>query len=808
MNFLSGNETFIVFTQCVFVLRVAVLRILLCFVETAVKVIPEANEYEFRIQNKEDQTLEAHNASGYIFMYLDGKTVEKFSFSQKAHIKFVFLRSPLHQNQDEEKYVNCKTEPSSPLDVWFPDCNSNSLEDDMNNENNDLLKENEIHLSENVTEEANSDSNYELYSLGLMEEIVATFKLEQDVSNKELVSSSYTAVSGTDSLAGLHCVSSSDTADSGTDSLASLHCKLCQKWFPCYRKNKEHMRNPACQSKCIRCDKIFPSKGDLFRHQFAAYNISFLDSQFPEFNLKTEAQMSNDKEKIVCPICGVVTSFNQFMYRHVYSHFHDLSYKCCLCGIELKTATHLKTHCKNHLAQPSTTAPLNTEVAEPPNNAAEICSLVPKIQDDTSKLKKIATNVKKKTISSNFQELISSTQLNEKNLITKVGFQLAAIESRDIADINQEGKKSYHCPYCKKSFSSRGLLHSHKETPSLNLKCQSCEAILPSQAWMIIHEFEAHKKVNTLTEKETLSVQEVDEKDSGSDKLQCNIRRPKCKQFVSCPVCFVPVTRIVLHEHIMRRHTQEKPYQCCVCGFPCHGSNQYRHHCDNHIGQSKKGLFRCSSCPEIFTSRSDFNKHIMVHKTVCHFCNVDFKLTSLLDVHYNTEHLDQLIKCQQCGKRLPTERKLKLHEKHHRFNIRRPCPKCGAMVVGLGEHMRRHHTELDSEFLCSICPKKFKHQCDLQRHLSWHASINNGEKFACPKCPKTFSSRHCLLVHVKVHLKCKLHQCPVCRKQFRAKFNLKTHMRLHSVHKLFHCDICNQGFNFKVSLKNHQKSKH
>ncbi|KAH9519647.1 hypothetical protein Btru_003240 [Bulinus truncatus] len=687
---------------------------------------------------KEDQTIEAHHVSGYIFMYLDDKPVEKVSFSQNVRIKFVFLRSPLHQNNIGKKNMNCNNEANCHLNNCSPDCDLIDLQVDNNNECKDLAKESKILLSESLQEEVSLDSIYESFSPCLLEEVVETLKLDMNDTSEELVSSCNATVNGTDPLAG-------------------LHCKLCQKWFPSFRKEKEHTRNTSCQTKCIQCGIIFPSKGDLFRHQYEVYNLSFLQSQFPEFKLDTEIQRPKDKEKIVCPICALVITFNQFKYRHIYSHFHELSYKCCLCGDEMKTSEHLAAHCRNHTAKLPVTAD-STEVTEQPNNTGKICTsakvigknkenfkrqLVSRIQDDA--LKNMESIIKTKTISNVNQEVISNSGLNEENLRTKGDMQLTAKEVS--TDRSLERKKSYQCPYCDKSFSSRALFHSHKETPSLNLKCHSCDAILPSQAWMIIHEFEIHNNLNTLTEKEILSAKEVDEKANGSDKLHSNNRRSKFKQFVSCPICSVPVTREVLPEHIMRRHTQEKPYQCCICGFPCHGSKRYRDHCDEHIGKSKKGLFRCSSCPEISTSKSDFYKHVMVHKYVCHFCNIDFKVSNLLDAHYNTEHYDQLIKCKQCDKRLPSEHKLKQHERHHRFNYRRPCPKCGAMVIRVDKHMERRHFEPGSELLCSMCPKKFKNQINLQAHLRLHASMNSGEKFACPKCPKIFSSRLYLTDH-------------------------------------------------------------
>ncbi|KAH9519641.1 hypothetical protein Btru_003230 [Bulinus truncatus] len=760
-------------------------------------VFSEVIKLEFWMEK--DQTIEAHHVSGYIFMYLDDKPVEKVSFSQNVRIKFVLLRSPLHQNNVGEKNGNCENEPNCHQNNCYPDCDLNDLQVDDNNERNDLTKENEILLSESLRDDVSLDSNYESFSLGLLEEVVESFKIDQNGSSKELVSSS-------------------DRAMSKTDLLAGLHCKLCQKWFPSLRKETEHSRNTLCQTKCIQCGIIFPSKGDLFRHQYEAYNLSFLQSQFPEFKLDTEIQRPNDKEKIVCPICGLVVIFRHFR-QHVYFHFLELSYKCCLCGEAMKTAAQLSAHRRTHTSKQLTIAQ-NIEASKQQNDTRKICTSA-KVIGENKKPKKVlkrtlvsrkegnmATKLKKKNFNSINQKLISSNGLNEENLTTDEDYQIRANEASDIANINKEEKNSLQCPYCKKSFSSRALFRSHKETPSLNLKCQSCDVILPSQAWMIIHEFEVHQNFKPLAETFVSSANEVEENDRCKDKLHGNSQRPKLKQFVSCPICSVPVTREVLPEHIMRRHTQEKPYQCCICGFPCHGSKRYRDHCDEHIGKSKKGLFRCSSCPEIFTTKSDFCRHVVVHKSVCHFCNIDFKVSNLLNAHYNTEHYDQLIKCKQCDKRLPSERKLKQHERHHRFNYRRPCPKCGAMVIRVDQHMERRHAEPSYEFLCTLCPKKFKQQHCLQSHLRQHAALNRGEKFACPKCPKTFSTRMHLAGHVRVHLTYKMHKCPICGKLCRQKFNLKIHMRIHYDQKLFHCDICNQGFNYKVSLVNHQKSKH
>ncbi|XP_059173377.1 zinc finger protein 37-like isoform X2 [Physella acuta] len=526
---------------------------------------------------------------------------------------------------------------------------------------------------------------------------------------------------------------------------ARFYCKLCKKKFRRKMDQSIHKRNLACRSKCSCCDLVFPSQGDLFVHQFKSYDFSYLRTQFPQFQLEKPCRFAYNK-RLTCPICSQVVMRKGFEC-HVKLHFDELSYKCCSCGDTLKTNADYLKHCKYHLQGLS----------------------IPEI-----KYKK---------------RYRPTTNKMAENILSK--------------DLTKED--SVQCKYCKKMFGSEESLRAHKDTPSLNLSCQICDAVLPSQASKICHDLEVHKIKLNIPDKDfpvDSNVESKRNKDSGKN------RRIPSGQYMSCPVCSLKVSTFALRQHVMQMHTQENPYTCCLCPFSCFNLHILRKHCERHITTPKCNV-QCKKCQEVFKNRKDFQKHLKTHMTVCHFCNVDLKFISLLKSHYKSEHSEQMHKCSQCEMWFTSADKLQEHERMHQTRIRQQCPKCGAMVYRVDQHISDIHVEPGLEFPCSICQKKLKNKAGLVQHMRIHEDKSSGKIFVCPKCSKKYSCETYLTYHIStIHTNRKFYDCHTCGKNFSFKHNLKTHMRLHSPLKLFCCEVCGQGFNYKASLQSHLKSKH
>ncbi|XP_059173301.1 zinc finger protein 573-like [Physella acuta] len=791
--------------------------------------------------NEKLQTLEASNVKGSVLLYLDNNEFIKFTFLHSVKVQFS-VENNLQQQHGHgfDSAAICSSVENCYESYQFSTTNSDypCLTIPSFQHKNNLSNDNVIYQDHNdeVTEpvhvkQESSFVSTSASSSDISFQSVIHKELNQHIPKRHGKTTKFT--SKKQSLKQTVNSSSLQLYDEHVkkNPLAGRHCKLCKKWFPGTKEEREHQRNLTCQVKCLRCGLDFPCRGDLFIHQYKSYNISYLQAQFPEIKLGKIVNAPADKNKMICPICESIIVFRQFQY-HINSHFDEPSYKCCLCGDTLKTAVNYLKHCKDHLTGVSHSEMMHIKrKLSKMSRIKRIMSVVPKTEPKIKKTNlhtgkedseedckekgieeyEVDDSVKlKNNIENNFVQFISGT-VKEKDSDSNdpMGSDCVSnVEDQLLDDDNNKqvkDEKTYQCCYCKMTFCSQESLRAHKETPSLNLSCQICDVVLPSRAWMIIHDFEVHKVPMNVSEKDCLVNAKVNRERSIGDDTR---KRTKSRQYVSCPVCSLKVTRVVLPQHIMRMHTKESPFTCCLCQFPCSTQKIYKKHCDEHIGKQKSGIFRCSNCPVVFDSKSEFHKHVVIHKTICHFCNVDFKHSNLLKSHYNTDHYEQMLKCNQCDKRFPAENKLKEHQRHHRFSVRNQCPKCGAMVYRLSLHMRASHPEPGTEFPCSLCPKKFTNQLVFNSHMRRHEAVSSGETFSCPKCSKTFRCRDYLTDHIKIHLDRKLYECHICGKQCTEKYNLQIHMRIHSAQKLFSCEVCGQGFNYKASLQSHLKSKH
>lgn len=133
-------------------------------------------------------------------------------------------------------------------------------------------------------------------------------------------------------------------------------------------------------------------------------------------------------------------------------------------------------------------------------------------------------------------------------------------------------------------------------------------------------------------------------------------------------------------------------------------------------------------------------------------------------------------------------------------------------------------------FQCPECPVRFITQELLERHITKHSSVNNGDKkprkytkqknksvdYACTECGKKFSSMPALKLHSRKHLQTEVTPeeiiqsfiCEECGEQFTTENNLTLHIdRIHAKapeNATNHCKICFKIFPNSESLQKHE----
>ncbi|GFO48670.1 Zinc finger protein 208 [Plakobranchus ocellatus] len=577
-------------------------------------------------------------------------------------------------------------------------------------------------------------------------------------------------------------------------------CSVCHKIFSNIAERAAHHRVSECVRNCKKCGKVFLCEADLFIHQYKEHSLVDLHEKYQSFKIMERSVC----EKNQCPICQKKCNRMTNLKEHVQSvHFIDASYICCLCKFIHRSLSCFTKHLQKHTLNGKRKLSSNKETC----------------------------NVRKKSRSGSIsQERLPPSSSEYSNMfIVKPQICPVANADREEIEAPQEPAVSSHsskcipCKYCGKVFNSISDKNNHNKIPLKKIKCPKCPCILSSPACFIVHDFEIHEKkfdLEIFKGKTPECMKNRDFSDS-SGHLSC------------CPLCEKQVVRLV--DHIAMFHTEELRYQCCVCGEKKATYNAFRKHCEYHLrpGYKKYGLFHCSRCPTLCKSRSEFSRHLAAHRSECLFCKTDIGHPHLLEVHYESEHAQQLFTCKTCGKKLPAEHLLRAHEKNHRYPFLSTCPVCGKLLKSnLDKHISKKHpethgkpedvleiskkestnaiykeasiTEHDTnKYECDECHKTFPSQCNLLEHLKLHKPIS------CPTCKKTFATQKNLTKHIDtIHLKRHSHTCEICGKTTTSGHNLKTHMLTHASAKRFFCEVCGQGFNYKASLKGHLISKH
>lgn len=104
--------------------------------------------------------------------------------------------------------------------------------------------------------------------------------------------------------------------------------------------------------------------------------------------------------------------------------------------------------------------------------------------------------------------------------------------------------------------------------------------------------------------------------------------------------------------------------------------------------------------------------------------------------------------------------------------------------------------------ICPVCPRRFKEEQSLKRHLILHTEVD----YCCPKCDMIFSSYGSMVAHQDSHiLPEETHHCVRCNKNFSSSLQeFQKHMKNHdkasvgnrktslAESKPFGCSICKQ----------------
>ena len=203
----------------------------------------------------------------------------------------------------------------------------------------------------------------------------------------------------------------------------------------------------------------------------------------------------------------------------------------------------------------------------------------------------------------------------------------------------------------------------------------------------------------------------------------------------------------------------------------------------------------------------------------CDVCQSKIHNTAALKRHLSEVHNQELqkdFKCKLCGKKFLSQGYLNDHTKMHSDNKPFECPECGRKFykkANFSKHMQTHiiKNEKDKNFKCELCEKLFYNKLSLKNHQVVHSDT----KFNCQYCSHQSKFKGSLKSHVKaIHENDKKFECIPCKRTFLQKSELTKHINAFCKYSdrckelKFKCDKCDFAYDAKEKLKVHLRTKH
>ena len=239
--------------------------------------------------------------------------------------------------------------------------------------------------------------------------------------------------------------------------------------------------------------------------------------------------------------------------------------------------------------------------------------------------------------------------------------------------------------------------------------------------------------------------------------------------------------------------------------------------CEDDNALKYKDYLKCDECGKFLPSESSLQIHIRIHEEqkihVCKSsksCTAKFYTLEQFSAHRLSHHGEDVaarsrVKCEVCGKLANTKSELRYHMAKHVTERNFVCIECGLRF--------KCPRSLKTHALIHTGVKKHKcEQCDFasftRSNLRTHIRQNHedlGEHNVCERCGKKCVSAYALKLHVDRHNLESKFKCSTCGAAFKDQQNRRNHELIHDDIKDFTCSICAKQFRQKCQLTTHMK---
>ena len=375
---------------------------------------------------------------------------------------------------------------------------------------------------------------------------------------------------------------------------------------------------------------------------------------------------------------------------------------------------------------------------------------------------------------------------------------------------NKNTTKEHCCTFCSKVYSTDNMLvthlantHDQKDSNLEVITCEFCDSKKLNRRSLLDHMRWKHPEQFQICELCPKSRKMGKWKNPLDMALHKNFSHPMMDpnndKNVLCHDCKESFTISNIKRHIKSAHFDVKLPRCNVCLQYFSTQGKLNAHWKASLCK-KEAIFKCEHCDESFKRKRYLHEHgirahgnLVVHaymKLTCEVCGKTIT-KHFMKKHMHNVHSNQILYCDECGKRFKTEKILEIHkERIHLIKtitcIVEGCDKLFASKNVMNEHIGKMHkvkndpkTLENKKHMCDQCPKRFSNKMKLLGHK---AAIHGGPKpYKCKENDCNYEAAHdaTLRNHVKSkHLNI-MFECsfPGCGLQKNDKGNMDKHMK-------------------------------